>query len=202
MPYIWIMSSQSKNQDLLLSLYKSTRSVFSLIDIIQTCDEKNVASLSKKINYQVKKGNLLNPRKGIYAKPDYNLQALGCRIFIPSYISLETILQEEGIIFQYDSTVTIVSYLSRELNVDGQRFRYRKIKDEILYSGEGIINSDDGISRAIKERAFLDFIYLNGEPYLDSLNTMNWTIVNELLPMYKSKILQKRIERYMNNEYK
>jgi hypothetical protein len=202
MPYIWIMSSQSKNQDLLLSLYKSTRSVFSLIDIIQTCDEKNVASLSKKLNYQVKKGNLLNPRKGIYAKPDYNLQALGCRIFIPSYISLETILQEEGIIFQYDSTVTIVSYLSRELNVDGQRFRYRKIKDEILYSGEGIINSDDGISRAIKERAFLDFIYLNGEPYFDSLNTMNWTIVNELLPMYKSKILQKRIERYMNNEYK
>jgi hypothetical protein len=202
MPYIWIMSSQSKNQDLLLSLYKSTRSVFSLIDIIQICDEKNVASLSKKLNYQVKKGNLLNPRKGIYAKPDYNLQALGCRIFIPSYISLETILQEEGIIFQYDSTVTIVSYLSRELNVDGQRFRYRKIKDEILYSGEGIINSDDGISRAIKERAFLDFIYLNGEPYFDSLNTMNWTIVNELLPMYKSKILQKRIERYMNNEYK
>ena len=35
--------------------------------------------------YYAKKGVLLNPRKGIYAKPKYNEQELACTLLSPSY---------------------------------------------------------------------------------------------------------------------
>jgi len=107
------------------------------------------------------------------------------------------VLQKEGIIFQFDSTVTAISYLSRAVTIENREIKYRKIKDSILLNTKGIISNPDGINIATKERAFLDLLYLNGEMYFDTLNTLNIQFVYELLTIYESKALQIRVEKLL-----
>jgi len=83
------MSSYNKNNNWILQVYKSPRMVFGLADIAILTHETDSLSLTKKLHYQVGKGNLLNPRKGIYAKPNFDIIALACTLYTPSYVSLD-----------------------------------------------------------------------------------------------------------------
>ena len=190
-------SSQSLNQDIVLSVYKEKRSVFRLKDIALLVGETNFQSLNKKLNYYVLTGKLLNPRKGIYAKPEYNPEELACLIYTPSYISLEYVLQKSGVIFQYDSGITAISYLSRSIEVNDRTFRFHKIKGEILVNTDGINRQEDQINIASVERAFLDVMYLNTEYYFDNLKPLNNKIMNKLLSIYQSKALTERVKRIL-----
>ena len=106
-------------------------------------------------------------------------------------------LQKEGIVFQYDSAITAISYLSRSVEIDRWEIKYRKIKDAVLLNTTGIISRHDGVNIATAERAFLDMIYLNGDYYFDSLNTLNKAYVNQLMPIYQSKVLLQRVKKLL-----
>jgi len=195
------MSLQKNKSDWLLKLYQNPRTVFGLADIALIIGDSDAISLTKKIHYQIQKGNLKNPRKGLYTKPKFNPLAMACTIYTPSYLSLDYVLQKEGIIFQYDSTITSLSYLSRTITVDKTLIRYRKIKNAILLNTKGIIANDDGINIATKERAFLDMLYLNGNMYFDTINTIDPKIIYKLLPIYDSKVLEKRVKKIFKNDF-
>lgn len=166
-------SSHFINENIVFAIYKDSRTVFRLNDIALLLGETNFQSLNKKLNYYVRTGKLTNPLKGIYTKPDYKPEELACSIYTLSYISLEYVLQKSGIIFQYDSGITSVSYLSRSIKVSGNMFSFRKIKGEILVNFAGIIRQANHINIASAERAFLDLMYLNTECSLDNLNPLN-----------------------------
>ena len=168
---------------LIYSLYNDTRTVFRLKDVAMITGETNFNSLNMKLNYYVRTGSLQNPRKGIYCKHNYNLQELACRIFTPVYISLEYVLQQAGVIFQYDSRLTAISYLSREIEIDGKIFSFRKMKDEILVSSQGIEQRGNTLTIATPERAFLDMLYLNGVMYFDNLNSLRIDLIEQILPV-------------------
>ena len=178
---------------IILGLGDVPRTAFNTNSIALLLNEKRDDSLSKKLNYYVQKGLLLNPRKGIYAKKHYNPEELAGLVFVPSYISLEYVLQREGVIFQYDSAITSVSYLSREIEMDGRVFRYRQIENEILYNLAGI-ELRDNISIATPERALLDMMYLNSECYFDNLRAVSKRRVMQLLPVYQSQRLTERVK--------
>ncbi|MEX0983064.1 MAG: hypothetical protein WD577_11595 [Bacteroidales bacterium] len=184
----------------MLTIYKDPRTIFRLVDIAMLTGESDFMSLNKKLNYYVQTGNLLNLRKGIYAKTDYNTEELGCLIYKPAYISLEYVLQQSGIVFQYDPGVTVVSYLSRNIEVAGQAFRFRKIKGEILVNTEGIIRKENHVNIASPERAFLDLLYLNSKYYFDHLNPVSIPAVKKLLPLYGSKTLSERALKLLKND--
>ena len=103
-------------------------------------------------------------------------------------------LQKAGIIFQYDSTITAVSYLSRKLNIDNNNYSYRKIKNEIMVDNTGI-EQIDNINIATPERAFLDTLYLNSNYYFDNIRLLNRELVADLLPIYESKALEARVKK-------
>lgn len=191
------MSSYNKKTNWLLQLYQSPRTVFGLADVALLTSESDPISLTKKLQYQVSKGNLRNPRKGLYTKPIFDPAALACTLYTPSYLSLDYVLQKEGVLFQYDSAITAISYLSRSLAIDSWEIKYRKIKDAILLNTMGIISREDGLNIATAERAFLDMLYLNGDCYFDSLNTLNKTDVHKLIPIYESKILLQRVKKLL-----
>jgi hypothetical protein len=144
----------------------------------------------------VNEGLLLNLRKGIYAKKNYKPEELACILYTPTYISLNYVLARNSVVFQFDSAITNISYLTRELEIDNQRIAYRKIKNEILLNTAGII-CENNINIATPERAFLDTLYLFGDVYFDNLNSLNYKKIKELLPIYKSK----RIEDYINRNF-
>jgi hypothetical protein len=163
-----MFGSQSDKIDLVLAVYKDIRTVFRLNDIALLTGETNFISLNQKLNYHVRRGKLLNPRKGIYAKPGYQAEELACTIYTPSYISLETVLQKAGVVFQYDSRISAISYLSRSIEVEGRTYLFRKMKGELLVNTAGIIRHENQINIATAERAFLDKLYLEGETYFDN----------------------------------
>ncbi|MEI6141715.1 MAG: hypothetical protein WCP85_20760, partial [Mariniphaga sp.] len=112
-----MFSSQIIESNLVLAVYQDARTAFRLNDIAQLVGETDFQTINKKLNYNVHTGKLQNPRKGIYTKPNYNPEELACILYTPSYISMEYVLQKAGVIFQYDSGITTVSYLSRCIEV-------------------------------------------------------------------------------------
>lgn len=189
------MSSSRKN--VLICLYESPQTVFSISGITLLLGEEREGLMAKRLNYYVKEGKLLNPRRGFYAKKNYNPEELACMLFTPSYLSLEYVLQKAGVVFQYDSRISSVSYLSRSVEVDEKEFCYRRIKGEILANMAGIMCSNN-INMAIPERAFLDVMYLNADYYFDNLRALNYKKVLKLLPIYNNKRMEMRVKRLFN----
>jgi len=182
-----------KKENIIFELYKSSRTVFRINDIALLMGKEKDDTLYKLLNYYVKSGKLLNPRRGFYAKEGYKDEELACLLYPPTYISLDYVLQRAGITFQYDSTITNVSYLTREIEIEGQAFRYRKIKGEILTNTAGIILNQNNINIATPERAFLDMLYLNGKYYFDNLHVLHKKTVAKLLPIYNSQTLTENV---------
>ena len=195
-----MFSSPQIKADIVLAIYRENRTVFRLNDIAILAGESNFQSLNKKLNYYVRTGKLENPRKGIYSKPGYNLEELACTIFTPSYISLEYVLQKAGIVFQYNSQLTSVSYLSRNIEVENQPFVFRKIKVSALVNTLGIIRQTNHINIASPERAFLDLLYLEKDYYFDNLNPLDKDLVHKLLPLYQSKALSQNVTKLIKND--
>ena len=157
----------SQNQ-LLLNLYKDKASVFTIQGVAMAYSEGlDRDTVKSRMNRYVRKGEILNPRKGIYAKPGYDERELACLLYTPSYLSLEYVLQRAGIIFQYSEEITSIGNLSRTLEIDGKAYRYRKIKGEILVDTNGIL-CEGNVNIASPERAFLDTLYLNSNYYFDN----------------------------------
>jgi hypothetical protein len=192
--------SRNDKKDTLLSLYQDKRTVFRLVDVAMITGETDRRSLAKKLNYYVGKGALQNPRKGIYTKPDYNPEELACRVYSPSYISLEYVLARSGVIFQYHQQFTVVSYLSRTIEVDDLSFRYRKIKDKVLANGMGIAQTPGQATMASAERAFLDMLYLDPGFYFDNPGILDRKLLKKLLPVYQSKALSKRASKIVGDD--
>jgi hypothetical protein len=194
-----MFSSQKAKREMLFTIYQSNKSVFRLNEIAMLSGETNFTSLNQKLNYYVRTGKLENPRKGVYAKPGFNPEELACSVFTPSYISLEYVLQRSGIIFQYTSVITSVSYLSREIEINGKIYRFRKIKNNVLVITSGIVQNPDFVNMATPERAFLDLLYLEPGFYFDNLNPLDNEKIDKLLPGYQSKALTERVNKLFKN---
>lgn len=162
-----------------------------------TRDLERKTDIAKTLQYYAKKGIIKKVRQGIYTRLEYNPEELACCFFPPCYLSLEYVLLKSGIIFQYDETLTGVSYLTREIEVDKHRLRYRRINPTILLSPLGI-ERKDGINIATKERAFLDMYYLYPLFYFDYPDLLDKEKVKEILPIYKNKSLEKRVCNLLN----
>jgi len=183
----------------LLSIYQSNKSVFRLNEIAMLSGETNFTTLNQKLNYYVRTGKLENPRKGIYAKPGFNSEEMAGSVYTPSYISLEYVLQRSGIIFQYTSLITSVSYLSREIEINSDIYRFRKIKENVLVNTSGIVQKPNFVNMATPERAFLDLIYLEPGFYFDNLNPLDKEKIDILMPEYQSKALTERVNKLFKN---
>ena len=191
----WTMSSQNNILEVILS---SRRSVFNVQSLMMLAECNDCRKLTKSLHYYVKEGKILNPRRGIYAKTTYDEKEMACSIFRPAYISLEYVLQRTGIVFQYDDTITCVSYLNRAAEIDNKTYQFRIINPE-LWIGLECIEQNDNLFIASPERAFLDFVYLSaGNCYFDNLHPLNKAKVKRLLPNYRSKVLIQRVTKLLN----
>jgi hypothetical protein len=183
-------------KSLILDIYSSPNTIFSVRDISLLWRESNIDLVKKRIYRFVKSGKLYPVRKGLYAKnKDYDKYELATKIYTPSYISFETVLAMAGVIFQYYGQIFVASYLAREITVDKQKYSYRKIKDSILTDDTGI-ESKGNYAIATPERAFLDVIYLEKDYYFDNPSSLDWDKVNEILPIYSNKRMEKEIKKY------
>lgn len=180
----------------ILNILKSNNTVFSFKEILLTSGESNPALLRRRIYSYIKNGQLYGIRRGLYAKDkNYNKLELATKIFIPAYVSFETVLAEAGVTFQHYSQIFVASYQTKEIDCDGQIFSFKKLKINILNNNSGIENKGF-YSIASKERAFLDVVYLNKDYHFDNLSPLDWDKVFSILPMYENKRMTKKVNQY------
>jgi len=189
------MSSQKNVLEVILG---SPRSVFNVQSLRMLTECGDSLKLTRSLHYYVKEGKIRNPRRGIYTKATYDEKEMACSLFRPAYVSLEYVLQRSGIVFQYDDTLTCVSYLNRIVEIDDRAYQFRIIRPELWIGMDGI-RQDDNILMATPERAFLDMVYLSaGNCYFDNLHPLDRKKVKQLLPLYQSKVLTERVTELLN----
>ncbi|MFA4975602.1 MAG: hypothetical protein WC839_02500 [Candidatus Paceibacterota bacterium] len=177
-------------------LLRSPQTIFSSKDVALIWGEDNENIIKNRLNKYVKSGKLFKVRRGLFAKDkNYNRYELATRINTPSYISFETVLGSSGMTFQYYGNIFVASYIKRNMEIDGQRIEFVRMKDYVLSNTLGIENSD-GYSRATKERAYLDTIYRSKKYYIDNESPLDWEKVFEILPIYHNKRMEKTVKKY------
>ena len=180
--------------DYLSAILRSNQTVFSLKDIVLLWRESGDRA-KERVSYYVKKGDLHRIRRGFYAKDkSYNKFEFATKVYTPAYVGLETVLGRSGVIFQYYSQIFVVSYLTREIEADGQKYSFKKIKDPILTNSTGL-KKENNYFVATKERAFLDILYLNKDYYFDNIDALDWEKVFNILPIYGNKRMCKKVEK-------
>lgn len=177
---------------------KST--VFTTGDIRKGLNINNDKSLYNAISYAINKKELYKISDGIYSfDKNYSKKEFANKYRSPSYISLYTVLQDSGVVFQPYSSIYLISKRSEEVELENQKYIYRKIKDNILLNPLGIIQTDN-ISIASKERAISDILYLDGEQYFDNLREIDWNMILKLnTEVYENNI---NISNFINKNKK
>ena len=183
-------------------LYQSSKTILTNRDLALLWQESNKNKLNAKIAYYVKQKILFSLARGIFTKTkQYDPKELATSIYIPAYISFETVLRESGVIFQHYDTIFVASKYSKTVIIDKHTFSFRKLKDAVLYNSTGIIIKDN-YSIATTERAFLDMIYLFPNYYFDNLQSINFQKCFELATIYNNNQLVKRLNKYWKNNAK
>lgn len=183
-------------KEILLNIFRSKESVVSFKEILISTRSLDSHLLKRRLNYYVKTGELYAIRRGLYAKDkNYDRKELATKIFTPSYISFETVLFEQGVIFQFYSTLFIATYQTKEIVCDGQAYTFRKLKDTLLTNTMGVENRGNYFV-ATKERAFLDLLYLTKNYYIDNPSALNFEKIFSLLPIYQNKRMEKVVKKY------
>lgn len=178
---------------------KSNKTIFTFNEVALLWGESNTNFVKKKLYRYAKAGKLNSLRRGIYSKDaKYDPYEFAVKIYTPAYISFETVLGASGITFQFYGQIFVASYQTKEIECNGQKYSYHKIKDEILTNRAGI-EVRENYSIASPERAFLDVLYLHKEYHFDNLSPLNWDKVFEILPIYGEN---KRIKKTVNSYYK
>src|ERR1035437_6998382 len=133
------MDKKAQKGEYLDILLRSNKTIFSNKDVALMWGEKADGSVSVRLNYYVKAKKLIRIHRGLYAKDkNYNRYELATKINTPSYISFETVLGSSGMTFQYYGNIFVASYIKREMEVDGQKIEFVKMKDYVLSNTLGI----------------------------------------------------------------
>jgi len=177
-------------------LYKYSKTILTTKDLALIWEETNKNNLKAKISYYVKKGVLVKIRRGIFSKDNhYDERELASSMYLPSYISFETVLRDSGVIFQHYDSIFVACQWSKNIKIGDRTFIFRKLKDEILFNTSGII-FENNYSVATPERAFLDMIYLFPKYYFDNLEGINFEKCFEIAKIYKNGRMIKELNKY------
>ena len=177
------------------------QTVFTFADLNHSVAGYSGPKLKSALKYAVKKGDLIRLARGLYSlSQNYSRQEFGNKYRIPSYVSLYTALGQLGVVFQPYSSIYLISNRSEEVEIDGQRYIYRKIKNSILLNTLGISHAGY-ISKATPERALCDKLYLDGDEYFDNLRPVDWNLMLKLNEqVYQNAVINSFIAKHSPHE--
>ena len=149
-------------------------------------------TFQKRLSYNLKNKKLISIRKWIYTFPwiiesfsDDEFLCIANKIYSPSYISFETVLQKEWIIFQYDNTIKIACKYHKSLHIESINLScdFFKLPNEIFTEMQWIEHKN-WYDIASKERAFCDTVFRSPGFYFDNLSWLDWDKVLEICEIY------------------
>ena len=171
------------------ALLRSKQTVFTYRSASIILGISNSYTVKSMLYRLTKAGVLVHKYAGIWTLPNYNAYEFAMQIRSPCYISLETVLQQQGIIFQdYGRTITMVSDNTLVKQIDDYRYTYRKIQPAILFDPLGIIHKDI-YSMATPERAAADMLYFQPDYYFDNPYGLDIAQLHRIKLIYPPKTI-------------
>lgn len=162
-------------------------------------DERKLYEL---IKYYVRQKEIFVLTRGLYALEDYSqsdlrnqpqiLMKIANRLVPNSYVSLFTILRQEGVIVQYYDEIYSVATRSVTRTVKGIEFVYQQVKEEVLLSDLGVHNQGE-IRFASLERAVTDMWYLYPKLHLENLSQVNLKKLKKIVDLYQKKAMREKL---------
>lgn len=174
-----------------IKLLRSKKTVFTIDDLKKILDTTNEDSIRNYFSRAKKQWLLQNIYYGIRKLVDKDVVffELACKIKTKSYVSLETVLKQNGVVFQhYGDTIFLVSDNTVEKNAIWKTFSFHKIKSSILLNPLGIEHKWN-YSIASTERAICDRIYLNKNYYFDDLSGVDLQKLEEISQIYNKRVI-------------
>lgn len=170
-------------------LYQTKKTVFTTPEIGQIFQIVNPQTLRKKLSRRWKQWILIHLHYGVWAFADYTKEEVANVLKIPSYISLETVLYKDGVIFQYyGNTILSISDNTKSFKIQETNYEYHKIHPKFLLNPKWI-NYINNINIASVERAICDRLYLTPWYYFDNLRNIDWDKIFDIAEMYQNKRL-------------
>ena len=165
------------------TLLKLKEKLFHTNDLSLLWGITNKNTLYTTIKRYVQKGILVPVHKGFYStvsldQIDPFKLAVGY-LHRFAYVSCETVLIREGIIFQKENYLTLISSISKKFSINNYSYLVRQLKDNYLYHDRGIDNVN-GVMMASVERAVSDLLYFNPNYYFDNKKKINRKKVREI----------------------
>lgn len=177
----------------------SGKTIFTYDDIKLLLPLKNNNSAKKFLGRMVKDNIFIKIYKWIYWLKKFSEFELALKLKKNSYISFETVLVQEWIIYQdYFTTIFCASDNTIEKKVNEKIFSYKKLKDDVLYNPTWIINKWNYLV-ASKERAICDVLYLFADYYFDYLEDVDTDKLLEIAQIYNNKRLILSVKKLLKN---
>ncbi len=164
-------------------LLKLDQKLYHTNDLAVLWGMTNRQSLYVTISRYVKKGVLHPVHKGLYATvpiPTLDPLALGRALIHQfTYLSLEYVLAQAGVISQAVYVFTFVSGSSLRFQVADWTFHFRQMKAEHLYNPAGV-KPHGGTLIASPERAAADMLYYNPHFHFDVADGLDFEQVKAI----------------------
>ncbi|MDR0860820.1 MAG: hypothetical protein LBO09_07825 [Candidatus Peribacteria bacterium] len=142
-------------------LLNTQKTVFTVPQLGQILAIEKVQILRNQLTRRKRQGLLQNIYHGIRALSHYSEKELANALKTPSYISLETVLYANAVVFQrYGSTIFSIADTTKSFKIHEIHYEYHKISSNILLNPQGI-TYQNGIAIASVERAICDRLYLS-----------------------------------------
>lgn len=165
------------------TLLKLKEKLFHTNDLALLWEITNKNTLYTTIKRYVQKGILIPIHKGFYSTipidqiNPFKLAVGYLHRF--AYVSCETILIREGIIFQKENYLTLISGITKKFTIANHSYFVRQLKDSYLYNDREI-DRINGVMMASVERAVADLLYFNPNYYFDNKKKIDWKKVKEI----------------------
>ena len=164
-------------------LLKQEQKLFHTQDLALLWGIENKNTLYTTIKRYVAKGVLIPIHKGYYATMSLNhidpfRLGIGY-LHSYSYVSLESVLINAGVIFQQTFTITLISNRSAIFTIGENRYISHSLAPRFLYNSAGI-TFQNGRYMANTERAIADMLYLRPKFHFDNEKQIEWKKVRAL----------------------
>ncbi len=158
-------------------LISQSQQLFHASDLALLWEIDNQDTLNMTLKRFVDRGILKRIHKGFYSTVEINELDpvdLGFSFLnVYSYISLESILVREGVIFQEIPYITFVSSKSTSFTIGDTSYKSRQLRDEFLLNTKGV-KEVGGHFEASLERAIADMLYYNPKYHFDNRRNIDF----------------------------
>jgi predicted transcriptional regulator of viral defense system len=165
--------------------------IFHTGDLYNLWGFKNKNNLYTTLKRYVKAGLLYRVYNGLYSihpVAELDPYLLGIKaLHVYSYVSVETVLADEGIVQQSFNYITLISSISKRFSINDNHYYSRRLHDRYLHNNAGILEKK-GLRIATVERAVADLLYYNPNAYFDGDALIQWDKVNALQQVMGYKI--------------